>query len=455
QLPPHSRALRAVANRLINIKFEHKSVLYAARSLLRSCLKRLSDPPALLQHAYQHLYSNDFGLEEETPLFDAANYSQPISHFGQNSPGTLGYYNSDFAQIPFLHHVIESLHSEEAGLDTNPSANLILSRLEELREFLIARNGLPFVKVPVYDDYGGLDRTLDIQLPGILHVGIGTGSDGSSATDKAMSIASELCAVWSREIEAYYKRRGIIVSGDVNNANDETAALPYPLWFPPYFDSMPSGTRVYAVSSPASAASHFKIGAPTIVNRSLALGQPRHDDCPATQILITLLSRSNGPLFNALRGGGFSYSARITADDSVKASVSVKVGPAAAPVEALKAVTSLLIRLRDDLAFWEQEIATKHCMDAALAQMEFAIVQCDESTTSRMSSMLTSEIRGSVYKDLSSKRQATFEHWRSVTAADLRRVFEKHVLPIVDPNTPKVVVWVASAEQIELHVSHC
>ncbi|KAH6564750.1 hypothetical protein BASA60_010195 [Batrachochytrium salamandrivorans] len=151
-----------------------------------------------------------------------------------------------------------------------------------------------------------------------------------------------------------------------------------------------------------------------------------HSDYFATVLLAELLSRSEGPLYNAVRGPGFAYGVSLNVCLWI-GQLSLDLYDASEPYKSVIAFYRILENLKTKTGF--QEICSQFNIETARASVAYRWVAEGSSPDSVVRTALRSSLRG--FESLDQHRKY-IEHLYTVTTADLEHVFKKYYLRFLD-----------------------
>ncbi|KAJ2364623.1 hypothetical protein H4S01_003684, partial [Coemansia sp. RSA 2610] len=162
-------------------------------------------------------------------------------------------------------------------------------------------------------------------------------------------------------------------------------------------------------------------------------------DFYALCMLLELLHRTDGPLYNAVRGPGFAYSAYFAVHTRAQ-QLGFYCSRAADVSRAVLALQTLLGQVADA---WDEHVGA---LEIAMARsaMVFASVEAQASPQAVLSQSVSSAVDG--FASLELKNRWRNAHIDAVTPADLRRVFDQHVRRFFDPDCPAIAVALTPAD---------
>ncbi|KAJ2592792.1 hypothetical protein IWW49_000846 [Coemansia sp. RSA 1797] len=166
-------------------------------------------------------------------------------------------------------------------------------------------------------------------------------------------------------------------------------------------------------------------------------------DFYALQLLLELLHRTDGPLFNAVRGMGLAYGAYFELRER-QGQLMFLCSRASNVSGAILAMRALVERVGEH---WDEYVGA---FEVAMARSALVFSAVDEQVTpgSVLMMCVVSAIDGFASVDLRNKWRAA--HLRAVTIDDMRRVFDTYVRRLVDPQVPAIhVVLTPPGTQLE------
>ncbi|KAJ1889469.1 hypothetical protein LPJ81_006124 [Coemansia sp. IMI 209127] len=149
----------------------------------------------------------------------------------------------------------------------------------------------------------------------------------------------------------------------------------------------------------------------------------------ALQMLVELLGRIDGPLFNAVRGKGYSYGAFIFIMPWSKKLV-LEIDWASDIVKAALAINQVITDIQNN---WDS------CISDTDVSLALSIVQYENTLEqSTPKKMLEQSISNSIngFKDATEYNTWKSVHLAAVTKNDMRRVFERYVSRFADKDYP-------------------
>ncbi|KAJ2655068.1 hypothetical protein IWW48_005733 [Coemansia sp. RSA 1200] len=244
---------------------------------------------------------------------------------------------------------------------------------------------------------------------------------------------------WNMCYGKYDERNKAGVVSNVNaNANAVVKEGPSP--FPIRYDIMfPALTKPLLIHVPVSSlqTSHslfsYKINASNCPTGRRSFDDELTDlvslDYFALRMLLALLARIDGPLDNAVRGKGYAYGGNIYIAEWSKR-LGLEIIRASDIVKAIGAVKQLFLNIHNN---WDTIIGDS---DVSLARSvikyRYAIRQ---STPAKMlDQSISNSIHGFANADEYNMWYST--HVAAVKMSDMRRMFEKYVLPFADTEYP-------------------
>ncbi|KAJ2500472.1 hypothetical protein GGH96_002712 [Coemansia sp. RSA 1972] len=166
-------------------------------------------------------------------------------------------------------------------------------------------------------------------------------------------------------------------------------------------------------------------------------------DFYALQLLLELLHRTDGPLFNAVRGMGLAYGAYFELRER-RSQLMFLCSRASNVSGAILAMRALVERVGEN---WDEYVGA---FEVAMARSALVFSAVEEQVTpgSVLMMCVVSAIGGFASVDLRNKWRAA--HLRAVTISDMRRVFDTYVRRLADPQAPAIhVVLTPPGTQLE------
>ncbi|KAJ2663781.1 hypothetical protein IW148_002339 [Coemansia sp. RSA 1199] len=166
-------------------------------------------------------------------------------------------------------------------------------------------------------------------------------------------------------------------------------------------------------------------------------------DFYALQLLLELLHRTDGPLFNAVRGMGLAYGAYFELRER-RGQLMFSCTRASNVSGAILAMRALVERVGEH---WDEYVGA---FEVAMARSALVFSAVDEQVTpgSVLMMCVVSAIGGFASVDMRNRWRAA--HLRAVTIDDMRRVFDTYVRRLVDPKVPAIhVVLTPPGTQLE------
>ncbi|KAF9903549.1 hypothetical protein BX616_001595 [Lobosporangium transversale] len=139
----------------------------------------------------------------------------------------------------------------------------------------------------------------------------------------------------------------------------------------------------------------------------------------ATLLLCEVLSRSEGPLYSAIRGQGYAYGCSISVY-LWTAQMAFEVRDAMDPIKAYDAFLDIIRRMDTD---WEQVVGTVFEMETAMASQAYQTCMERATAGGALSWVLRGAIRG--YTSLE-ELSMSGNYLYKVSALDLKRVYRKY-----------------------------
>ncbi|KAG0264586.1 hypothetical protein BGZ95_003552 [Linnemannia exigua] len=147
--------------------------------------------------------------------------------------------------------------------------------------------------------------------------------------------------------------------------------------------------------------------------------EENHLDQYATLLLCEILSRSEGPLYSAIRGQGYAYGCSISVY-LWTAQMAFEVRDAMDPVKAYDAFLDIIRRMETE---WEATVGGQFEIETAMASQAYQTCMERATAGGALSWVLRGAVRGYTSVDELSK---TGNYLYKVTVADLKRVYSKY-----------------------------
>ncbi|KAI0241741.1 hypothetical protein L0F63_004905 [Massospora cicadina] len=300
---------------------------------------------------------------------------------------------SIFRQGEFLTNLIPAL-------DSPATAPHVIAQLKRLRDILVGASG------------GGL---LQLGTPLTAHVG-----------REVCKSLEEVDGCWLKRLKAFKPQRPGALRSNSAIASRAPYSFPSKIRYPPCLNlKLGSLTSSYAASL-----------VPCNVFTSGNHADPRdHVTKMAVAVLCELLSRSNGPLFELIRGQGLAYHVELYLNLWSGALI-FDLHDSVDPARALLAFWGFLAKLRS-LEFWVETVTPLE-LQLAKSSLVYTSTQYIDSSSALLSSAFKYSLWGFKSGD------AYVEHYREylehVTLSDLRGVFLKYFGQFLDPSRAQIVV---------------
>ncbi|KAJ2401820.1 hypothetical protein GGI23_001140 [Coemansia sp. RSA 2559] len=140
----------------------------------------------------------------------------------------------------------------------------------------------------------------------------------------------------------------------------------------------------------------------------------------ALQMLVVLLGRVDGPLYNAVRGKGYAYGVRIYTVQWSNTLV-LEIDRAPDIVDAVFAINNVMVEFYNN---WDSQISDTD-VSLALSILQYDNTLLQSSPTTMLEQTISNYING--FKDATEYNKWRSVHLAAVTKSDMRRVFEKYV----------------------------
>ncbi|KAF9095759.1 hypothetical protein BGX23_012687 [Mortierella sp. AD031] len=228
------------------------------------------------------------------------------------------------------------------------------------------------------------------------------------------------------EIEATVKTSNLTLNDGTQptNGSANQGLNPFPFPRTPY--------RPLAASDGAKAPSSVLIPSKSITSSYLVSIVPcdivyhpekateeNHLDQYATLLLCEILSRSEGPLYSAIRGQGYAYGCSISVY-LWTAQMAFEIRDAMDPVKAYDAFLDIIRRMETD---WEATVGGQFEIETAMASQAYQTCMERATAGGALSWVLRGAVRGYTSVEELSK---TGNYLYKVTVEDLKRVYNKY-----------------------------
>ncbi|KAG9065753.1 hypothetical protein KI688_002046 [Linnemannia hyalina] len=147
--------------------------------------------------------------------------------------------------------------------------------------------------------------------------------------------------------------------------------------------------------------------------------EENHLDQHATLLLCEILSRSEGPLYSAIRGQGYAYGCSISVY-LWTAQMAFEIRDAMDPVKAYDAFLDIIRRMDTE---WEETVGGQFEIETAMASQAYQTCMERATAGGALSWVLRGAVRGYTSLDELSK---TGNYLNKVTVDDLKRVYNKY-----------------------------
>ncbi|KAJ1799076.1 hypothetical protein LPJ59_002080, partial [Coemansia sp. RSA 2399] len=149
----------------------------------------------------------------------------------------------------------------------------------------------------------------------------------------------------------------------------------------------------------------------------------------ALQMLVSLLGRADGPLYNAARGKGYSYGAFIFIMPWSKKLV-LEIDRASDIPKAALAINQVIADIHNN---WDSYISDTD-VSLALSIVQYVNTLLQSTPKKMLDQIISNSING--FKDATEYNTWKSVHLAAVTKNDMRRVFEKYVSRFADKDYP-------------------
>lgn len=176
-----------------------------------------------------------------------------------------------------------------------------------------------------------------------------------------------------------------------------------------------------ALAVPGSETSYFTLSVDCDVSQV-------HPEWPSLQVLLELISRDEGVLFNAVRGEGFAYGVALSLNQWHRR-LSLSVSEASLPVYAWVASCKALEKFREGLAVGNDDSNLQAELATAKSALLFGTLDSRATPSMIISGSLAGHVLGLEMGPIADR---TNEDWiERVDIHSLRTTFDKHVLPLL------------------------
>ncbi|KAJ2516493.1 hypothetical protein GGI11_003437 [Coemansia sp. RSA 2049] len=239
-------------------------------------------------------------------------------------------------------------------------------------------------------------------------------------------------------------------AGVVSNANANAVAKggssPFPIRYNMLFPELTKPLLIHVpVSSLQTSCSLFsyKINEPDCPTGKRGFDDELADlvslDYFALKMLLALLARIDGPLDNAVRGKGYAYGGNIYIAEWSKR-LSLEITRASDIIKAVDAVKQLFLDMHNN---WDTIIGDT---DVSLARsvIKYRHVIRQSTPAKMLDQSISNSIHGFADADEYNTWYST--HVAAVKISDMRRVFEKYLLPFTDAEYPMFRLLVTTSD---------
>ncbi|KAH6597924.1 hypothetical protein BASA50_004079 [Batrachochytrium salamandrivorans] len=400
------RMIRFLSQALLFADFTKDRIATVAKNLLSSITETKRDGGSVLSAVTTRIYSR---LSKE-PQHSSSKSSKSNNALGKETAELPEATSSNdaaisiFTQERFLRRVIK--------LCKDGKSSLVTDKLNRLRSAMLLSDN---PKAPTF---------IQIAVPMDFSL-----SDGNKTSSNIDYISDFLC-IWGAEFSKYKmrqppmsKKRRLSVDMIPESLSPTSFTSPFPFPRVPFTDAHLDSMlgRGLMVSVSGLSTSYFS----QFVACDVFAPHP-HSDYFATVLLAELLSRSEGPLYNAVRGPGFAYGVSLNVCLWI-GQLSLDLYDASEPYKSVIAFYRILENLKTKTGF--QEICSQFNIETARASVAYRWVAEGSSPDSVVRTALRSSLRG--FESLDQHRKY-IEHLYTVTTADLEHVFKKYYLRFLD-----------------------
>ncbi|KAH6601991.1 hypothetical protein BASA61_001568 [Batrachochytrium salamandrivorans] len=400
------RMIRFLSQALLFADFTKDRIVTVAKNLLSSITETKRDGGSVLSAVTTRIYSR---LSKE-PQHSSSKSSKSNNALGKETAELSEATSSNdaaisiFTQERFLRRVIK--------LCKDGKSSLVTDKLNRLRSAMLLSDN---PKAPTF---------IQIAVPMDFSL-----SDGNKTSSNIDYISDFLC-IWGAEFSKYKmrqppmsKKRRLSVDMIPESLSPTSFTSPFPFPRVPFTDAHLDSMlgRGLMVSVSGLSTSYFS----QFVACDVFAPHP-HSDYFATVLLAELLSRSEGPLYNAVRGPGFAYGVSLNVCLWI-GQLSLDLYDASEPYKSVIAFYRILENLKTKTGF--QEICSQFNIETARASVAYRWVAEGSSPDSVVRTALRSSLRG--FESLDQHRKY-IEHLYTVTTADLEHVFKKYYLRFLD-----------------------
>ncbi|KAJ2613623.1 hypothetical protein H4S08_002096 [Coemansia sp. RSA 1365] len=156
-------------------------------------------------------------------------------------------------------------------------------------------------------------------------------------------------------------------------------------------------------------------------------------DYYALRMLVELLHRTDGPLYNAVRGKGYAYGAHFT--------INMWTGQLAFVCNRASDVSRAILEMRRLVEDLDQNWSN-YVSNFEIAMTRSTIVYQSTAAQATSENILSTSINSGIYGFGSVRRQNLWRnvHLSAVTQEHLRKVYKEHLRRFLDPNHPVISV---------------
>ncbi|KAK5799207.1 hypothetical protein F5H01DRAFT_358178 [Linnemannia elongata] len=228
------------------------------------------------------------------------------------------------------------------------------------------------------------------------------------------------------EVEATVKTSNLTLNDGTQPSNGSTKKGLNPFPFPrtPYrplaaSDGVKAPSSVLIPSKSITSSYLVSIVPCDIVYHPEKASEENHLDQYATLLLCEILSRSEGPLYSAIRGQGYAYGCSISVY-LWTAQMAFEIRDAMDPIKAYDAFLDIIRRMDTE---WEETVGGQFEIETAMASQAYQTCMERATAGGALSWVLRGAVRGYTSVDELSK---TGNYLYKVTVDDLKRVYNKY-----------------------------
>ncbi|TPX68367.1 hypothetical protein SpCBS45565_g03135 [Spizellomyces sp. 'palustris'] len=254
----------------------------------------------------------------------------------------------------------------------------------------------------------------------------------------ADALVSEVAKIWDEEVQKLLSSQAPKSENGVSTAPEIQSAFPFPR--KAYDAALADRTFGNAVLVPIPGVNTTFFS--QIVPCDVLQPHP-HPDYFAVTLLAELLTRSEGPLYTAIRGKGYAYDASVHIS-LWTGQLSFELYESSEPRRALLAFYSILTKLGTPVGF--DEICSQFNLETARASVAYKAASSRATSGGVVVSDLRAVLRG--FKTLE-EEEAFHQRLYAVTRDDLRRVYADYFMRFFDVDRRITVATTAPGASAE------